>query len=307
MTPSLVTKTPKISIVTTNKNGARFLRETIESVMMQNYTDYEYIIVDGASTDDSLNIIKSYPHIRWISEPDSSASDGFRKGFSMARGDFIMVMSVSDIYLSRTWFRRCVELLDGDIEVSLVWGNAISMNEDGDINSIWEPAWLSILPPQKKGFLSYMFATGGYLPELNYCVRRSVFLDCFTEPLPHDPLLSKDLFLVMPFNFTVKGYLPYYLPIIAHCGRKHAGQLSETALTNMQLAHILIRRLQRDYLLDLIFGRKTHHFLDGNSNIIGLISLTDRLFLPLNLVRIKWNILVSKIFRSQSILKKICF
>ena len=112
----------KISVVTANKNGALYLKETIESISRQTYQDVEHIIVDGQSSDASLSIISEYPHIRLLSEPDGGPNDAFAKGFLMAKGEYIMVMCVSDIYLCNTWFERCVDLLEKDSSISLVWG-----------------------------------------------------------------------------------------------------------------------------------------------------------------------------------------
>ena len=69
----------KLSIITITRNSARYLGETIDSVISQDYPDFEYIIVDGGSTDGSLDIIRDYAarerRIRWISEPDQGISD----------------------------------------------------------------------------------------------------------------------------------------------------------------------------------------------------------------------------------------
>ncbi len=284
--PDMV-KAPRISVVTTNKNGGRFLRETVESVLSQQFTDYEHIIVDGASTDDSLEIIKSYPHIRWISEPDESPNDGFRKGFAIARGDYIMVMCVSDKYLSPTWFRRCVEALDADPEVSLVWGVAVNMNMDGDINAVWSPWWLDRSPPQKKEFLPFWLATNAYLPELNYCVRREVYLKCFPRETPTDLMSIHNPFLGMLLNFNIHGYLPYFLPIIAHCGRVHAGQHGEKHQAMELRTGRLYRQHIRRYFWDVLVGRKPHYFRDGNSNVVGHLSTMERMCLPLAMARNK--------------------
>lgn len=74
---------PKISVITASKNTGCFLRQTIESILQQSFTDYEHVVVDGVSTDKTLEILKEYKHIRWISEPDEGADDGFYKAMKM--------------------------------------------------------------------------------------------------------------------------------------------------------------------------------------------------------------------------------
>lgn len=294
---------PRISVVTTNKNGGNYLRETIESVMRQSFQDFEHIIVDSASTDDSLEIIKSYPHIRWISEKDNSANEGFEKGFAMAKGEFIMVMSVSDVYSSCNWFRRCVEVLDSDPEVSLVWGSAAQMSEEGEITQLWQPWWLEFAPPQKRRFFDYAMATDGYLPELNYCVRKDIFLQCYQEPVQQGGKLLDDLFLAMSFNFITRGYLPYFLPVVAHFGRQHAGQISEVQKQKIRAANLRLRTLQREYVRAVIFGEKKHVFRNGESSKIGELSKADRVLLLPRIFAIKCYVLLNKIFRSTRITK----
>jgi len=91
---------PKISIITIAFNSEEYLQQTIQSVAAQTYSDIEYIVVDGGSTDGTLEIIRNNEqHIdRWISEPDNGISDAMNKGIALASGDFIYFLH-SDDYL----------------------------------------------------------------------------------------------------------------------------------------------------------------------------------------------------------------
>ena len=95
----------KFSIITITFNSRQHLAETIESVLLQDQTDFEYVIVDGGSTDGTLEIIREYaaadPRIRWISEPDDGIADAFNKGLRMARGEIVGILNSDDYYL--TW------------------------------------------------------------------------------------------------------------------------------------------------------------------------------------------------------------
>ena len=91
---------PKISIVTPNYNNAKFLEQTIVSVLSQHYPNLEYIIIDGGSTDGSVDIIKKYEHqlAFWLSEPDNGVYDAVKKGFEHSTGDIMAWIGSDDIY-----------------------------------------------------------------------------------------------------------------------------------------------------------------------------------------------------------------
>lgn len=88
----------KISIITPVLNGERYIRTTIESVLNQEYPHFEHIIIDGLSSDNTVNILKTYDHLVWISEKDNGAVDAANKGLAMATGDIISFLPADDYY-----------------------------------------------------------------------------------------------------------------------------------------------------------------------------------------------------------------
>lgn len=96
----------KISIVTPNFNGGEYLEQTILSVLSQNYPNLEYIIIDGGSTDNSLEIIKKYEnHLAyWISEPDNGLYEAVQKGFEKSTGEIMAWINSDDLYHSKAFF-----------------------------------------------------------------------------------------------------------------------------------------------------------------------------------------------------------
>ena len=93
---------PMISIITVVFNGEKYLEQTIKSIINQTYKNFEYIIIDGGSTDGTLEIIKKYEDkiSYWISEKDKGISDAFNKGVMAAKGDYINFQGDGDGFLS---------------------------------------------------------------------------------------------------------------------------------------------------------------------------------------------------------------
>lgn len=89
---------PKISVITPSFNQGTYIEQTIQSVLAQNYPNFEHIVVDGVSTDGTLEILRKYPHLKWLSEQDKGQSDALNKGFRMASGDIIAWINSDDWY-----------------------------------------------------------------------------------------------------------------------------------------------------------------------------------------------------------------
>ncbi len=90
--------TLKISIITPAYNAGKFIEDAIKCVQQQNYPNFEHIIIDAGSTDDTLKILNKYPHLKWISEKDDGQSDAMNKGFDLSTGDIIGYLNADDYY-----------------------------------------------------------------------------------------------------------------------------------------------------------------------------------------------------------------
>jgi len=123
---------PKISVVTPSFHQAPFLEETIQSVLSQGYPDLEYIVMDGGSTDGSVDILRKYADriSCWVSEPDEGQSDALRKGFSRATGEVYSWLN-SDDTLRKGTLRKVGEYFQRHPEVDLVYGNVDIVDASG--------------------------------------------------------------------------------------------------------------------------------------------------------------------------------
>jgi len=125
---------PLVSIVTPSFNQAHYLESTILSVLEQDYPNIEYIIVDGGSSDDSLEIIRRYANrlAWWVSEKDNGQTDAINKGFARVKGDILAWLNSDDIY-ERNAVGEAVSFFQGRPEVRLVYGDANFIDENGRI------------------------------------------------------------------------------------------------------------------------------------------------------------------------------
>ena len=122
---------PKISIIIPSYNQGNFIEEAIRSCLEQNCIHIELIIIDGASTDTTLDIIKKYEHqiAYWISEPDNGQSDAINKGLKKVTGDIVTWLGCDDLLIKDT-IKHVVDVFSSDPSINLVHGNTIYQYSD---------------------------------------------------------------------------------------------------------------------------------------------------------------------------------
>lgn len=124
----------KISILTATYNSAKTLRDTMESVLRQNYKEYEYIIIDGASRDATLDIVKEYKpkfegRLKYTSESDKGIYDAMNKGIKMATGDIIGILNSDDFYTADDALQRIAEAFEHN-DIDATYGDIHYVNDD---------------------------------------------------------------------------------------------------------------------------------------------------------------------------------
>jgi len=123
---------PLVSIITPSYNQAKFLEGTIRSVLGQEGVQIEYLVVDGGSTDGSLDIIRRYAQqlTWWVSEPDNGQAEAINKGLQHASGNYVAWLNSDDIYLPGA-VGSAVDILEANPELGMVFGDAITIDPQG--------------------------------------------------------------------------------------------------------------------------------------------------------------------------------
>jgi glycosyltransferase involved in cell wall biosynthesis len=136
---------PKISIVTPSFNQGQFIEETIRSVLLQGYPNLEYIVIDGGSTDGSVDIIRKYESwlVYWVSEPDVGQSDAINKGMTRVTGEIFNWINSDDTLLSGalatigSWFAE-------NLGVEVGYGSFFYVREDGSVDRLVHPQFSNL-------------------------------------------------------------------------------------------------------------------------------------------------------------------
>ena len=178
---------PLVSIVTPSFNQAEFLEETIRSVLLQGYPNLEYIIMDGGSTDGSVQIIQKYaPFLAyWISQKDDGQSAAINAGFKRGQGQYLAWLNSDDVFLPDA-IQHVVEKLHLNPSAGMAFGQAEVVNEQGQKIGVFEPVdyrfedlltMKIILPQQAAFFRKSVFESIGYLrTDLDYAMDVELFI-----------------------------------------------------------------------------------------------------------------------------------
>src|SRR3954447_11488384 len=137
---------PKFSVITVCKNASESITATIDSLSSQSYRDFEYLIIDGASTDGTLETVRQntggfITHI--VSEPDAGIYDAMNKGIKLAQGDWIYFLNAKDRFANKDVLRQVADYSHRSPEVDLFYGDAIFCSEERQrlVRYDWVTRW----------------------------------------------------------------------------------------------------------------------------------------------------------------------
>lgn len=227
---------PVVTIVTPSYNQGEYLRRTIDSVLQQTYEHIEYIVMDGGSTDDSVDILRSYgDRIHWVSEKDRGQTHAINKGFENSRGCIRAYLNSDDVLLPRT-VERVVDYFERHQEWQFLYGR--SMLIDADDRGIGEYATKPfsmarlaedscISQPATFWRTCVSQKIGGFREELHYCMDYDYWLRAakmgFHIQYVEDVLAKARIYAETK---SIAGAIPAYRESIRVC-YEHVGQVTQ--------------------------------------------------------------------------------
>tara|TARA_B100000963_G_scaffold343251_1_gene344898 strand:+ start:623 stop:1351 length:729 start_codon:yes stop_codon:yes gene_type:complete len=223
---------PKLSIVTVVLNDLEGLKRTIESIKSLNFTDYEYVVIDGGSDDQSLDFIKNEPTISmWLSEKDNGIYDAMNKGIKNSSGDYVHLLNAGDVYYSSDVFDDS-HFLDG--KDFLAW----TVLKRGKRDIVWSPH-------KSKTYNSLRIAHPGLI------VKRSYYLNNEVYSLDYS-LISDSIFIL---NNVKEDNSNLYQNILVDMDG--SGVSTSLSWQNICERHTLINLYDLNYIMKLLLHIRT--------------------------------------------------
>lgn len=261
---------PKVSVISlSSNNGKDGVNETIESIVNQSYSNYEHIVAYDKYSGKMQDIMQQFPHVKWGPKNDAGFLQTFRKYISIARGDYVFYCNIGNGYLNQDWFNICIEILEINFDISLVWGLSQYVLDDGVSAQIVDSHFFDNPPFQKEYFLYYWLKDKTLFPEGNFCVRKNVLEKCFPF---HDSKANDELEAWFAFNyqFNASGYLPYFVPIVANYRRMHSAVDRKNRGFSLELQRRMAAYKEdvECYKKQLITMRAIHRFRDGSNELL---------------------------------------
>lgn len=219
-----------ISIVTPSLNHGDFIAQAIQSCLIQQPLSFEHVVMDGGSKDQTLSVLKKYPHLAWVSESDQGKTDALNKGFKKTKGEILGWLCADDYFLPDT-FRKVIAYFDADPALNVLVGRAKVVDQDGNFLFDQEE-------PGPQGFTHQgmiRFWNNPMLPQPSIFFRRRVleeigFLD---ESLPS--YMDYEFFLRLSSRYSFKR-----VPDFFSCIRFHDGSESVRDMASGRLHRILL-------------------------------------------------------------------
>jgi GT2 family glycosyltransferase len=210
----------RLSFVIPTRNQARFIGQCIDSCIAQGIADSEIVVIDGASTDDTREVLAGYgDRVRWISEPDRGQSDAVNKGVRMAKGELIAWINSDDYYASPRAIATLLDAFEAEPNVDIAYGNGVRVDVGGTEIGPYRARAISRVSEIVTHPASFVLQ-----PALVF--RRQLFLDVGG--------VDETLHYTMDYELWIRLFaaarVTRYIPALIACARYHTDAKSIAAM-----------------------------------------------------------------------------
>lgn len=226
----------RLSFVIPTRNQGRFIAQCIDSCLAQGIADSEVVIVDGASTDDTRDVLARYgDRIRWLSEPDRGQSDALNKGVRMARGELIAWINSDDYYASEHAIARLLAELDREPRLDIAYGDGLRVDVRGAPIGAYKSRPI-------KSVTQIVIHPASFVLQPSVMFRRQLFLEVGG--------VDESLHFTMDYELWIRLFAAAratrYIPHVIACARFHEDAKSIAAMgKQIREAHAVKKRAAR--------------------------------------------------------------
>ena len=223
----MTNQTPLVSIVIPSLNIAQHLSHSIDSILQQNYPNIECFVVDGGSTDGTIEILHSYgDRIKWISEPDKGHANAINKGWRMCKGEILSWLNADDLYVIPDTISKAVSYFQNNPTIDFVYGDYAGISEDGK-------TIFPVIKPREWDLIHVVKYCVPIICQPASFIRRSILekVGWLDEELGNN--IDQDLWLRIGLKGTIK-YAPFHAAYMRRC--RGLSQRSDMAESKINMA-----------------------------------------------------------------------
>jgi len=233
---------PRISIVTPCLNMGRYLEDAIRSVQEQNYPNFEHIIIDALSSDNTAEIVRRYPNVRFVSEGDRGQSDGLNKGFRMATGEIVGWLNADEYYLPGA-LPAIAQAFQAHPEADVIYGDGIGVDEKGHV--------LRTKPAHRFNY-NILLYYGCFIGTLNTFFKRSIFEQGIFIDVHYRVVRDFEYFVRLGAMGKAFSYYPSLLGAFRWTGQNASLQTDKRRAERLRVQRTWSRMKLPDFGYDLL-------------------------------------------------------